>query len=127
LSNRAPSWEVLHQLETFLIPLGHRSINLEPLTYVSAWVFERRGFAYIQGHKLMNEINEGFQPGGKLHAALDGSTPFRQPEQWRSVRGRAWAIHDGILAEIDRHWDRLRMIKQIGRHANVNTFPEAIF
>lgn len=121
------SGEVLHQLETFLIGLGHRAINLEPLTYVSAWVFERRGFAYIQGHKLMNDIHEEFQPGGRLHAALDGSTPFRQPEQWRTVRGRAWAIHDGILGAIDQHWDRLRMIKQIGRHANVNTFPEAMF
>ena len=60
-----------------------------------------------------------------LHAALDGSTPFRQPEQWQSVRGRAWAIHDGILAVMDKHWDGLRMVKQIGRHANVNTFPDA--
>lgn len=119
------SGDVFHELETFLIALGHRSINLEPLTYASAWVFERRGFAYVQGHKLMDEINQEFQPGGRLNSALDGSTPFRQPEQWRTVRGRAWAIHDGILAVIDKHWDRLRMIKQIGRHANVNTFPDA--
>ncbi|MGD2078573.1 MAG: hypothetical protein PVH18_09335 [Chloroflexota bacterium] len=114
---------VFDQLETFLIALGHRSINLEPLTYASAWVFERRGFAYVQGHKLMDEINEAFQPGGALHLALDGSTPFRQPQQWNSVRGRAWAIHDGILQVLDKHWDGLRMVKQIGRHANVNTFP----
>lgn len=119
------SAEVLYQLEAFLILLGQRSINLEPLTYASAWIFERRGFAYIQGHKLMNEIHLEFQPGGRLHAALDGSTPFRQPEQWRTVRGRAWAIHDGILAAIDQNWNNLRMIKQIGRHSNVNTFPDA--
>jgi len=121
------SAQVFQQLETFLIALGHQSINLEPLTYASAWVFERRGFAYIQGHKLMGEINVEFQPGGRLHAALDGSTPFRQPEQWRSVRGRAWAIHDGILTVMDKHWDGLRMVKQIGRHANVNTFPDAVY
>jgi hypothetical protein len=121
------SAEVLQQLETFLITLGHRSIGLEPLTYASAWVFERRGFAYIQGHKLMDELHREFQPGGRLHAALDGSTPFRQPDQWNSVRGRAWAIHDGVLAAIDKHWDGLRMIKQIGRHANVNTFPDAVY
>ncbi|MGD8806099.1 MAG: hypothetical protein PVH65_09620, partial [Chloroflexota bacterium] len=71
------STSVFAHLETFLIGLGHRSINLEPLTYASAWVFERRGFAYVQGHKLMDQINEEFQPGGRLHAALDGSTPFR--------------------------------------------------
>jgi hypothetical protein len=26
---------------------------------------------------------------------------------------------------MDKHWDGLRMVKQIGRHANVNTFPDA--
>lgn len=118
------SGEVFHQLETFLIGLGHRSLTLEPLTYASAWVFERRGFAYMQGHMLMDQIQREFRPGGKLHEALDGSTPFRQPDQWQSVRGRAWAVHDGILSEIDKHWDGLRMIKQIGRHANVITFPD---
>lgn len=121
------SGSVFAHLETFLIGLGHRSINLEPLTYASAWVFERRGFAYIQGHKLMDQVNQEFQPGGRLHAALDGSSPFRQPEQWNSVRGRAWAIHDGVLEVLDKHWDGLRMVKQIGRHANVNTFPDAVY
>jgi hypothetical protein len=121
------SAEVLHQLEGFLISLGHRSIALEPLTYASALMFERRGFAYIQGHGLMNQIHQEFQPGGRLHAALDGSTPFRQPGQWQTVRGRAWAIHDGVLDLIDKQWDRLRMIKQIGRDANVNSFPDAVY
>ena len=121
------SAEVLHQLETFLIALGHRSINLEPLTYASALVFEHRGFAYILGHKFMDEIHQEFQPGGRLHSALDGSTPFRQPHQWQSVRGRAWAIHDGLLSTIDKNWDALRMVKQIGRHANVETFPDAVY
>ena len=90
-------------------------------------MFERRGFAYVRGHKLMNDIQLEFQPGGRLHAALDGSTPFRQPEQWRTVRGRAWAIHDGILEEIGLQWDHLRMIKQLGKHAGVETFPAATY
>src|SRR5690606_17702843 len=113
--------------ETFLAMLTHRALFLEPLTYASAWVFERRGFAYVKGHKLMDEIEAEFQPGGRLHKALDGSTPFRQPEQWRTVRGRAWAIHDGILAEIGASWDGLRMVKQVGQHAGVCTFPDAIY
>jgi hypothetical protein len=121
------SGEVLHGLESFLIALGQRSIHLEPLTYASAWVFERHGFAYVQGHQLMNQIHQEFQPGGLLHAQLDGSTPFRQADQWQSVRGRAWAIHDGLLEAIDKNWDRLSMVKQIGRHANVNTFPDAVY
>jgi hypothetical protein len=119
------SQDTLQQLEVFLSVLGQRAYFLEPLTYVSAWVFERRGFAYVRGHKLMEDIQREFQPGGQLHQALDGSTPFRQPEQWNSVRGRGWAIHDGILSAIDANWDKLRMIKQVGRSANLETFPDA--
>lgn len=119
--------EVFQQIETGLLALGQQAITLESLTYVSAWIFERRGFAHITGHQLMRIIHEEFQPGGQLHAALDGSTPFRRPEQWRTVRGRAWAIYDGILDVIDRQWDDLRMIKQLGHHARVNSFPDAIY
>ncbi|MDX1664153.1 MAG: hypothetical protein R3272_10180 [Candidatus Promineifilaceae bacterium] len=116
---------VFDHLDTFLAVLAHYSLFLEPLTYASAWVFERRGFAYVRGHRLMDDINREFQPGGRLHTALDGSTPFRQPDQWRTVRGRAWAIHDGILEAIEAEWDGLRMVKQIGQHAEVETFPDA--
>lgn len=113
------------QLDTFLAFLSHHAVTLEPLTYASAWVFERRGFAYMRGHKLMDDIQREFQPGGQLHTALDGSTPFRQPEQWRTVRGRAWAIQDGILSVLNTRWNDIRMVKQVGRHAGVNTFPDA--
>ena len=114
---------VLEHVEAFLVTWGHRAYFAEPLTYASAWVFERRGFAYERGHKLMDDIHKEFQPGGRLRAALDGSTPFRQPDQWRTVRGRAWAIHDGVLAAIDARWSDMRMIKQVGRHAGVSTLP----
>jgi len=118
---------VLQHLEAFLVTCGHGAYSLEPLTYVSAWMFERRGFAYIRGHKLMDDIHKEFQPGGRLHQALDGSTPFRQPAQWRTVRGRAWAIHDGILEAIDASWNDVRMIKQVGRSAGIETFPDAVY
>lgn len=121
------SQQVLQHLEAFLVTVGHTAYFLEPLTYASAWLFERRGFAYVRGHKLMDKIDHEFQPGGQLHQALDGSTPFRQPHQWHSVRGRAWAIHDGILEAIGEIWDGLRMIKQVGRHAGVETFFEATY
>jgi hypothetical protein len=81
----------------------------------------------MSGHQLMKTIDEEFRPGGQLHAALDGSTPFRQPEQWQTVRGRAWAIHDGILEVHGKRWDGLRMLKQLGRHAGVDTFPDAAY
>jgi hypothetical protein len=116
---------VFNHIETFLTMLAHHAFSLEPLTYVSAWIFEKRGFAYSKGHQLMDTIHKEFQPGGELHKALDGSTPFRQPDQWQTVRGRAWAIHDGILQVLDKKWDNLKMIKQVGRHAGANTFPDA--
>jgi hypothetical protein len=115
---------VFSQIESFLTLLAHHALFLEPLTYVSAWIFEHRGFAYVKGHKLMNTINKEFHPGGKLHKALDSSTPFRHPDHWQTVRGRAWAIHDGILDVIDETWDNLRMVKQVGRFAGANTFPD---
>lgn len=118
---------VFEQVETFLSMLGHRAFFLEPLTYASAWVFERRGFAYVRGHKLMDDIQREFQPGGKLYECLDGGSPFRKQEQANTVRGRAWAIHDGILDALDLRWDNIRMVKQIGRHAGVETFPQAAY
>jgi hypothetical protein len=121
------SEQAVQHLETFLVTIGHSAYFLEPLTYVSAWLFERRGFAYVRGHQLMDDIDREFQPDGRLHQALDGSTPFRQSDQWRTVRGRAWAIHDGILQAIGANWDSLRMIKQVGRHAGVETFPQAVY
>ena len=118
---------VLDQIDTFLATIGQRAYFLEPLTYASAWVFEKRGFAYVRGHKLMATIHQEFQPGGTLHKALDDSSPFRKPTQWDNVRGRAWAIHDGILDTLETNWDKLRMVKQIGKHAGANTFPNAIY
>ena len=118
---------VLQQLEAFLATCAHAAFFLEPLTYASAWLFERRGFAYVSGHSLMDDIHREFQPGGQLYQALDGSSPFRQPDQWRTVRGRAWAIHDGILEVMGAHWDGLRMVKQVGRHAGAETFPGAAY
>ncbi len=121
------SSDVFNHLETFLTLLAHHAYFLEPLSYASAWVFERRGFAYVRGHQLMDQIQNEFQPEGRLHRALDGSSPFRSPEQANTVRGRAWAIQDGILQAIDARWDGLRMIKQVGRHAGVETFPRATY
>jgi hypothetical protein len=116
---------VFEQIDTFLSLLGHRAYFLEPLTYASAWIFEQRGFAYVRGHKLMDDIHREFQPGGRLYECLDDGSTFRKPNQADTVRGRAWAIHDGILDALDVRWDKIRMVKQIGRHAGVETFPQA--
>jgi len=118
---------VFEQIDVFLSMLGHRAYFLEPLTYASAWVFERRGFAYVRGHRLMDDIQREFQPDGKLYGCLDDRSPFRKRDQANTVRGRAWAIHDGVLEALDLRWDNLRMVKQIGRRAGVETFPGAAY
>jgi hypothetical protein len=118
---------VFEQIDTFLSMLGHRAYFLEPLTYASAWVFERRGFAYVRGHKLMDDIQREFQASGALYKSLDDGSAFRKRDQAETVRGRAWAIHDGILDTLDQRWDKIRMVKQIGRYAGVDTFPKAVY
>jgi len=118
---------IFEQIDTFLSMLGHRAYFLEPLTYASAWVFERRGFAYVRGHKIMDDIQREFQAGGALFKNLDDGSTFRKQDQANTVRGRAWAIHDGILDSLDVRWDKIRMVKQIGRHAGVETFPQAVY
>lgn len=114
---------VLQQIEAFATLLGQGAYTVQPLTYSAAWLFERHGFAYTRGHSLMNTIHREFQVGGRLQQALDGSTPFWQPAQAHTVRGRAWAIEDGILTTLDKAWRDVQMIKLCGRHAQVNTLP----
>ena len=121
------SQTALRHLEAFLTMLGHPIYYGEPLTYAAAILFERRGFSYVSGKRLMEKIDREFRPGGELYRALDGSTPFRQPEQAHTVRGRAWAIHDGILETIGEQWDGVRMAKRLGREAGVNTFTDAVY
>jgi hypothetical protein len=107
--------------QRFVDGLGVDMITAEPLTYDNAIRYEKYGFDYLTGRALMRSINEEFRPGGRLFARLDGSTPFRMPGMERTVRGRSWAIHDGIL---DEPWDGVRIYKSVGDVAGVNTFPE---
>jgi hypothetical protein len=106
-------------LEQFVCRMGHDYYLMEPLVYHTAILFERLGCSYVQGLRRMEWIDQAFRPGGELHQALDGSTPFRRPDAWRTVRGRSWAIHDGILSE---PWHGIRMYKQVGKQAGVDTF-----
>ncbi len=107
-------------LEQLFAAMHHYEFDVAPLFYHAAILFERYGFRYSRGELFMQRIHEGFQPGGELRARLDGSSPFRMPEQADSIRGRSWAIHDGIL---DEPWDGVKMYKRLGEHAGVNTAP----
>ena len=107
--------------ERFTDSLGMEMIVAEPLSYDNAIRYERYGFDYLTGKRLMLEIDYDFRFGGKLQQRLDGSSPFRMPGMEQTVRGRSWAIHDGIL---DEPWDEIRIYKMIGVDAGLNTFPD---
>lgn len=104
--------------ERFVKSLGQDLYFVEPLFYHVAYTFERYGFSYAKGKKLMERIQIGFAPDGDLLALLDASTPFRKPHFANSIRLRSWAIHDGILGQ---PFTDITMYKQVGINANVNT------
>jgi hypothetical protein len=108
--------------EEFVDSLGQTMYHVEPLYYHVAIIFERYGFNYQQGRKRMEEINQGFSPGGSLVPLLDNSSPFRQPVFASQIRGRSWAIHDGILGQPHV---QTTMYKVVGQDAGVATSPTA--
>ena len=111
---------VLDAMEDFCRLIGTELYLIEPLFYHSAILYERRGCGYLLGRDVMEDIHAGFADGGALRAALDGSSPFRAPGAERTVRGRSWALHDGIAGS---SWGGIKMYKAAGRHAGVDTFP----
>jgi hypothetical protein len=108
------------RIEAVMLCLNQRELIVQPLFYHTAVLFEQLGFSYIHGLAHMTSIAQGFGPYGDLRVGLDASTPFRRPELADTIRGRSWAIHDGILPE---PWDRVRMVKRLGVHAGVSTCP----
>ena len=120
--------------ERFVDAMGMDIILAEPLTYDNAIRYEKYGFDYLNGRRMMMEIDREFRPGGVLFNKLDGSSPFRMPGMERTAHGRSWAIHDGILDEpwddlsvdkvLDEPWEDIRIYKTIGLFAGINTFPD---
>lgn len=110
-------------MDKFLQGLDRDLYLLEPLFYHNAITYERLGCGYLEGKSRMEKIHQGFAPGGELFICLDVSTPFRQPGFEKTVRGRSWAIHDGILVGL---WKSPKMYKNIGQDLNISTFPDPI-
>ncbi|GAB4548268.1 MAG: hypothetical protein Fur002_25050 [Anaerolineales bacterium] len=116
--------QAIESFEDFVSTLGHDLYFVEPLYYHNAVIFERYGFSYQVGKRLMDSIHAGFQPGGDLLPLLNGSNEFRQPGAANSIRRRSWAIHDGILGE---PFTNVTMYKRVGRNAGVNTTPDCVW
>jgi hypothetical protein len=115
---------VMTAMEDFCRLLGTELFLVEPLYYHSALLYERQGCAYLFGQELMETIHAEFRVGGRLQAALDGETVFRQPGLEKTARGRSWAIHDGILSVLGTAtWGGVKMYRQLDRPAGVSTFP----
>ncbi len=113
--------EAIEAFEQFVIALGHDIYFVEPLYYHNAVIFERYGFSYQMGKRLMDSIHAGFHSTGDLYPLLNGATPFRQSSAANSIRKRSWAIHDGILGE---PFTNVTMYKRVGKHAGINTTPD---
>lgn len=111
----------LRSFESFVAQLGRQMYFVEPLFYHNAVLFERHGFSYQRGRRLMEGIHNGFQDGAGLAMQLDGSSPFRAPSAAGTIRGRSWAIHDGVLGY---PFTEITMFKRIGAPASVSTFPD---
>jgi hypothetical protein len=123
--------EALRVLEFFCGILDLKSIRLEALFYHNAITYERYGFGYFSGYRQMRRIHALFQPGEKLFAKMDNSTPFRRPESAQTVRGRSWAIHDGILAEVpdefEDGWCSPVMYRMVDKPRAMTTFPNPVY
>lgn len=110
--------------ETFVKNMGHEIFFIEPLAYHNAIVFERYGFNYLRGLSEMRRIHKEFQPDGELFLRLTDENQFRHKMAWKSVRGRSWAIHDGILGH---PFTGFQMYKYVDKEAGVNTFEDAVW
>jgi hypothetical protein len=110
----------IQSFEQFVTSLGHNIYFVEPLYYHNAVIFERYGFTYQMGRKLMERIESGFAGGGNLNSLLDDSLPFRGKKAANSIRLRSWAIHDGILGE---PFTNVTMYKHVGKKTGVTTCP----
>lgn len=108
--------------ETFIENMGHDMFMIEPLAYHNAIVFERYGFNYVRGLKDMKKIHNGFLPDGEYYQRLDDDNMFRKKAFWNNIRGRSWAIHDGILGH---PFTGFQMYKRIHHDAGIESFPDA--
>lgn len=115
-------------LDKFMEIIGINTVTIGALYYHNAILWEKYGFQYFKGKMMMECINKEFQPDGVLAKMMDNSTPFRRNGMEKTVRGRSWAIYDGILREaFGEDWECPIMYKVLGKDFHINTFPDQIY
>lgn len=114
----------IQSFENFVLLTGRSVYFIEPLYYHNAIIFERYGFRYQSGFRRMVSIDREFRPCGSLHNKMDGATPFRQTGAETSIRGRSWAIHDGILGV---PYSDFTMYKRVSTSYEVDSFPDGVW
>jgi hypothetical protein len=120
--------EFVKCLDIFMDALGLKSITTNAFFYHNAILWEKYGFTYFRGGMMMEAIHKEFQPGGLLYKGLDDSTLFRRKGMEKTIRGRSWAIYDGLYADaLDEEWESPIMYKMAGKDFKVNTFPDQIY
>ncbi|MBK7449211.1 MAG: hypothetical protein IPJ47_07200 [Anaerolineales bacterium] len=90
--------QAIEAFEGFVAALGHDMYFVEPLYYHNAVIFERYGFSYQMGKRLMEVSMRVLLPAATPRTTGQADT-FRKPEAAESIRKRSWAIHDRILGE----------------------------
>ncbi len=113
---------LIERIEGFAELLGIGILFVAPLAYHNAIKYEKYGFTYASGREELEWIHREFLPGGVLRRRMDGSRPFRMPWMADTIRGRSWAIHDGVLG---RRWMAPQMYRFVGRSFSTCTFPNA--
>ena len=120
--------EFMTCLDVFMGELKLRTITAGAFFYHNALMWEKYEFTYFKGGKMMEKIHKEFQLGGMLCEKLDGSTPFRKEGMERTIRGRSWAIYDGIFLDaFGEEWESPVMYRILGKVFKVNTFPDQIY
>jgi hypothetical protein len=105
-----------------------KTVTAGAFFYHNAVMWERYGFIYFRGGKMMERIHKEFQSGGKLYEKLDDSTPFRRRGMEKSIRGRSWAIYAGVyLDAFGEEWESPLMYRILGKDVKINTFPDQIY
>ena len=111
--------QAITAFEAFVASLGNDFYFADPLYYHAAILFERYGFTYQRGRKLMERIQHGFDYRRRLAGKtgwLHAISPTRSAAD--SIRLRSWAIHDGLLGE---PFTNVTMYKRIGKSFGVDT------